>query len=107
MAPARLPPHARMPGPIHWLRENLFSSWLNAALTIAAVALILWIVVPFFQWTVLDATWQGADREACLAHNGACWPFIAQRAGQIVYGFYDVAERWRVDIALILLAAGL
>ena len=48
------------------------------------------------------------DREACLPYaNGACWPFITQRIGQIVYGFYDAAERWRVDIAFVLLAGAL
>jgi general L-amino acid transport system permease protein len=96
-----------MPGPIEWVRENLFSSWGNGALTILALAVVWWTVVPFFQWAVIDAAWSGTTREACLAHEGACWPFIGQRIEQILYGFYDVAERWRVDIAFLLLAAGL
>lgn len=106
--PARKPPHVVMPGPVEWLRENLFSSWGNAALTIFAVAAVWWTVVPMLRWAFIDAAWVGTDREACLPfENGACWPFIGERIGQIIYGSYDLAERWRVDLAFGLLAAGL
>ncbi|MFM9865872.1 MAG: amino acid ABC transporter permease, partial [Micropepsaceae bacterium] len=102
--PSRLP----MPGPIEWLRENLFSTPLNALLTVLALFLIYWIVVPFVQWAVIDAAWSGTTREACLPYeNGACWPFIGQRIEQFIYGFYDVASRWRVDLTLAGLGAGL
>jgi general L-amino acid transport system permease protein len=105
---ARKPPHVEMPGPVEWLRENLFSSWGNAALTIVAALAVWWTVVPLVQWAFIDAAWTGTDREACLPHpNGACWPFIGERLGQIVYGFYDIGERWRVDIAFAALTAGL
>lgn len=104
----RRPPRAPMPGPIEWMRENLFSTPFNTVLTIVALFLVYWIVVPFVQWAVVDAAWSGTTRDACLAReNGACWPFIVERLDQFIYGFYDVAERWRVDIALGALAAGL
>jgi general L-amino acid transport system permease protein len=107
-APARKPPHVVMPGPIEWLRENLFSSWGNSALTLLAAFAVWWTVVPLVQWAFIDAAWVGTDREACLAYeNGACWPFISERLGQIVYGFYDDAQRWRVDLAFVMLALGL
>jgi general L-amino acid transport system permease protein len=97
-----------MPGPVEWLRENLFSTPFNSVLTLLALFLIYWIVVPFFQWAIVDAAWFGTTRDVCLEReNGACWPFIIQRVDQFVYGFYDVAERWRVDIALGGLATGL
>src|SRR5262245_25261456 len=102
MTPARRPPREPMPGPIEWVRENLFSSWGNGLLTLLAVFVIWWTVVPLFQWAVIDATWVGTDREACLAHDGACWPFVMQRFEQIIYGFYDMTERWRVDIVFLL-----
>ena len=95
--PARKPPRVIMPGPIEWLRENLFSSWGNAALTLVAVFVVWWTVVPFLEWAFINAAWTGGDREACLPHpDGACWPFIIERSGQILYGFYDTAERWRI-----------
>src|SRR5262245_233458 len=108
MAASRRPPREPMPGPIEWLRENLFSTWGNAALTVLALIILWWTVVPFVEWSFINAAWTGDNRDACLAHmEGACWPFIAERFGQIIYGFYDLAERWRVDIAFAMLAAGL
>jgi general L-amino acid transport system permease protein len=108
MMEPRRPPLAPLPGPIEWLRDNLFSTPLNALLTFVALFLVYWIVVPFVQWAVVDAAWSGTTREVCLEReNGACWPFIIQRIDQFVYGFYDVASRWRVDLTLAGLAAGL
>jgi general L-amino acid transport system permease protein len=72
-----------------------------------ALAIVYWTVVPFVSWAVIDAAWTGSERGDCLPYDGACWPFIAARMSQIFYGFYDVAERWRVDIALLVLAGGL
>lgn len=105
--PSRKPPREPMPGPIEWLRENLFSTPLNAVLTLVALYLVWAIVTPFVEWAFIDAAFTGKSREDCLPHDGACWPFITERLGQIVYGFYDIAERWRVDIAYLLLAIGL
>jgi len=104
----RRPPSVPLPGPIEWLRENLFSSWGNAALTFVALFVLYWTVVPFVEWAFVNAAWVGTDRAACLPHeNGACWPFVVERLGQFIYGFYEAAERWRVDIALMALALGL
>jgi len=50
---------------------------------------------------------RGDTRDACLAESaGACWPFISNRIGQILYGFYDPGQRWRPDLTFFLLAAG-
>jgi general L-amino acid transport system permease protein len=37
---------------------------------------------------------------------GACWAFIKAKFGQFMYGRYPIDQRWRVDLALILLIAG-
>jgi general L-amino acid transport system permease protein len=52
---------------------------------------------------VIDAVWEGAGREACLEEKlgrtvGACWPFIAARFSQFMYGFYPASEVWRVNL---------
>ncbi len=108
MAANKGPPRRQLPGPVQWLRENLFSSPFNSILTVVALIVLYQTVVPFVQWAIVDAAWSGNSRDACLQFvNGACWPFIIERSGQIVYGFYDVGERWRVDIALIILMLGL
>lgn len=108
MGASRKPPRRQLPGPIQWVRENLFSSLFNSILTLVALALIYQTVVPFVEWAIINAAWSGQGREACLPFaDGACWPFIIERSGQIVYGFYEQSERWRVDIVFLLLGVGL
>ena len=48
-------------------------------------------------------TWRATSREACAAVGGACWVFIKARFGQFMYGFYPTDERWRVNLAFLLL----
>ena len=108
MGAPRKPPRVILPGPIEWMRENLFSSVFNSILTILAFVLLFQTIVPFVQWAFLDAAWTGTNRDACMKfENGACWPYVIERSGQIVYGFYDSAERWRVDLVFVVLAMGL
>jgi general L-amino acid transport system permease protein len=100
------PPRAG--GPLVWLRENLFSSWTNAALTLLALWLIYQVATTVLAWAVLDATWQGQDGSDCTRHDaGACWPFIGAWFGQFMYGRYPDAERWRVNLTYALALAGL
>jgi general L-amino acid transport system permease protein len=95
-------------GPIAWLRENLFSSWTNAALTLLALWLIYEAVAAVFEWAVLHATWQGRDGSDCThAEAGACWPFVNAWFGQFLYGRYPEPERWRVNLTYLLAVAGL
>jgi general L-amino acid transport system permease protein len=63
-------------------------------------------VPPILQWAIFDATWQGGSREACEAVAGACWTFIKVRFGQFMYGFYPPDERWRVNLAFLILLIG-
>ncbi len=60
-------------------------------------------IVP---WALVYATWSGTSRQACSV-DGACWPFIVNRAGQLIYGFYPADQRWRVDLVGAFLAVGL
>lgn len=88
-----------------WARRNLFSTPMNTALTILALALLYLSLPPLIGWAFLDANWLGETREDCTG-GGACWVFVRARLGQFVYGFYPVAEQWRVDFCFALLAAG-
>lgn len=96
-------------GVIGWLRHNLFSSWLNAVLTVCGLALLSLTLPPFLSWAVFEANWLGVDRTACLPPlgnpDGACWVFVKARFGLLMYGFYPQAERWRIDFALLLFIA--
>src|SRR5437868_4704005 len=106
-----LPPPLVMGGIIGWLRANLFTGWLNILLTVLSVAAIIWIVPPLIKFLLIDATWTGLDREACIttptrSEVGACWPFITDRLNFFIYGFYPIPLRWRVDVFFALLALG-
>jgi len=80
------------------LREKLFATPLDIAITII-VALLLWrILVPLIEWMVVDATFSGTTRADCTS-AGACWVFVRARFGQFMYGLYPPSERWRVDLA--------
>lgn len=85
-----------------WLRARLFSSPLNAALTLACLALLCWTVPPALDWLIFSADFAGESREDC-AGGGACWVFVEARIGQFLYGFYPEDERWRVNLAFALL----
>jgi general L-amino acid transport system permease protein len=107
-----MPPPARERGLTGWVREHLFSSPLNITLTLLSLLLLWWIVPPLLNFLVLDATWAGDDRAACVVtperpRAGACWPFVIERINFFIYGFYPANERWRVDVFFALLAIGI
>jgi general L-amino acid transport system permease protein len=109
---APLPSPRSETGALGWMRQNLFSSPLNIALTIICVLLITWIVPPLVKFLVIDAVWDGATRADCLAgpshpEMGACWAFVADRINFFTYGFYPIDQRWRVDGFFALLAFGI
>jgi general L-amino acid transport system permease protein len=90
------------------LRQRLFATWLDSAVTLVCLYIVWRLSVPLVEWLLIDATWNGTSREDCKA-SGACWVFIRARFGQFMYGQYPLGERWRVDIvaALIVLAGAL
>jgi general L-amino acid transport system permease protein len=96
------PPIERV-GMLRWMRDNLFNSPLNAALTLLAVWLLWRTVPPILDWAIFNATWAGSTREACAEVSGACWTFIKVRFKQFMFGFYPPDERWRVVLAFALL----
>ena len=109
---ARLPPPAGRTGTWVWLRDNLFSSPGNIALTLLCAAFLGWAVSALLRFFLLDAVWSASDGAACLASQqlhapGACWGFIRAWFSFFVYGFYPAAARWRVDVFFLALALGI
>ena len=45
--------------------------------------------------------------EEVKPHRGACWAVIVERFDQFIYGFYPHEERWRPNLAFILLLVAL
>src|ERR1700736_5926921 len=108
LVPERAAP-IRTTGFAGFVRTRLLNSPGNILLTIAS-ALLLWsTVVPAVKFLLIDAVWQGKDRNACLAQNaghvvGACWPFVQAKFTQLVYGIYPEPERWRGNLTFFLAA---
>src|SRR5581483_821988 len=107
-----LPPPMATTGIVGWLRQNLFSTPANVALTIFAVLFLAWLIPPMVKFLFIDAVWSGNDRDACLVTAerpvvGACWGFVRERFAFFMYGFYPISQRWRVDVFFALLAVGI
>ncbi len=106
--PAEPPPPSTV-GAIGWMRANLFRGPMNTFLTVAAVAMILWIVPGIIQWAFIDSVWIANNLSECRQINpdGACWAVIVERFGQFIYGFYPAELRWRPNLAFVLLLVAL
>ena len=92
-------------GTLDTLRQRLFATPLDAAISLLCLYIVWRLSVPLVEWLLLEATWQGTSRDDCKG-AGACWVFIRARFGQFMYGQYPLMERWRVDIAGLVLVAG-
>lgn len=98
-----LPPPTASSGIIGWARKNLFSTPVDAILTLVTVYALWQILPPLLEWTLLDAVFVAEDRDGCrAAGDGACWAVITKRIDVFIYGFYPQGERWRLDLALAL-----
>jgi len=96
-----LPPPGETAGAVGWLRQNLFSSPLNALLTFLALYVIYIAVPPAIRWAFIDADWAGTTREACHS-GGACWVFIRVWFARLMYGLYPDAQVWRINVGYAL-----
>ena len=99
-----MPPPTRQVGVIAWLRQNLFSSWLNSLLKVLAVYFLYTIIPPFVNWAILSADISGETYKDCTS-GGACWAMIRVRFDQFIYGFFPHDQRWRIDLGFLLLFA--
>src|SRR3990172_12001266 len=71
-------------GPLGWLRQNLFNSWLNASLTLL-LALVLYGrgrgIIP---WIFGEANWR----------------VVSSNLELLSWGRYPVEQAWRLGLAL-------
>lgn len=86
-------------GVLHWLKDNLFSTPLNVAMTFVAIAFLVWAIPPFVQWAYIDASFAGETREDCTG-TGACWVFVKMKLDMFMYGFYPEDQIWRLNLSL-------
>ncbi|MBB5223608.1 general L-amino acid transport system permease protein [Amaricoccus macauensis] len=108
-------PPASAVGIVGWMRANLFSTWLNVILTVAALGAI-WLlashIVPFFAHSVWNASSYSECREIVArtwgeGASGACLAVIRERWKQFFFGFYPADYYWRPTLAFILMFVAL
>ncbi|MDP2976809.1 MAG: amino acid ABC transporter permease [Anaerolineales bacterium] len=75
------------PGPIAWLRKNLFSDWFNALLTILSLTIILFGSLAILKWVFISADWRPVTRAPLL----------------YLIGQYPRDQFWRLALSLLLL----
>lgn len=104
-----LPPPAGTTGAWAWVRKNLFSSISNSIMTLLIAYVLYLILPPMFHWLVTDSVVNAASQKECVAisPNGACWAFVLDRYDQFIYGLYPKEERWRPNVAFVLLILAL
>ncbi len=88
-----LPPPKNVIGPMAWLRENLFSSWINGAVTVLIGAAIVWLVVTIGQWSVTEAR----------------WTVVTNNLRLFLIGQYPADQAWRIllNLGILSVLAGL
>jgi general L-amino acid transport system permease protein len=97
-------------GAIKWLRENLFSSWFNAILTVLSLYAVYWVGSHVLPWAVFGI-WDAGSLTECRAirdqrygegSSVACWAVITNRWNQLLFGFYPSRYYWRPILALVV-----
>ncbi|SMY06390.1 amino acid ABC transporter permease [Flavimaricola marinus] len=114
MLPQAEPP-LRDKGAVKWMRENLFSSWLNAILTVLSLFVVYWIVSHLYPWFA-NSVWRAGSltecreiRDATVGSDApsACFAVIADRWQQLLFGFYPKEYYWRPVLALVVFLVSL
>jgi general L-amino acid transport system permease protein len=75
--------------PVEWLRQNLFSSWFNAVLTVISGTFVIFVLYQAVSFVFVDAQWEVVR---------------ANMKGYMVGGF-PLEEVWRVWACAYLVAA--
>ena len=93
-------------GLVGWMRANLFSSWLNTAVTRLLAYLIIRWAVGFIEWGIVNAIWSVPNNQtqACrdLKGTGACWAVITEKHRFMLFGTYPYEEHWRPALVCLL-----
>ena len=95
-------PPAASVGVVGWVRTNLFSTWYNSGLTLAALYVLYKSVPPLIRWAFIDSLWMSSS-QACRDIDGACWSIIPANIRFMTFGFYPYNQQWRPAIAIGLL----
>lgn len=104
------PPPITEKGVVKWLRDNLFSSWLNVILTVISLYVVYMALSLVLPWA-FGGVWNAGSLTECrevlfsfykTGHGGACWAVIEDRWLQLMFGFYPPEDYWRPILAFAL-----
>ena len=76
------------PGPMKWLRDNLFSTWYNSLLTIVGGVVVYFVLVNVVAWVFTKADWRPITVAPLL----------------YLVGQYPREELWRAGLSLLVFA---
>jgi general L-amino acid transport system permease protein len=111
---ARVPDAVRSPpvlesGFVGWARKNLFSGWLNTAVTLLLGYLVIRWSIGFVEWGIINAIWSVPNNQtqACrdLKGTGACWAVITEKHRFMLFGTYPYEQHWRPALVCLLFIA--
>jgi general L-amino acid transport system permease protein len=114
MLPPLAPPITER-GVVKWLRENLFSTPLNVALTLVGLTVLYLLIKASLPWW-MNSVWNADSLSQCRdivtasageGATGACWAMLRQWWGAFIFGFYPPDQWWRPILAFGLLFAAL
>lgn len=76
------------PGALTWLKENLFSNWFDALLTLLSLGIVIWVLSASIRWVFFTAEWTPVLRNPLL----------------FTIGQYPRAYLWRIEVILAVIA---
>ena len=72
------------PGPIKWIKDNLFNNWFNSLMTVVLLPVVFYGLISVLQWVFITADWEAVTR----------FPLL------YAVGQYPRDELWRVGVGL-------
>jgi general L-amino acid transport system permease protein len=108
---AQQPAPSNAAGPVKWLRVNLFATWPNALLTVAAAYVVFLLLSSTLPW-MWHGLWTTSSlsecREILQGRSAACFSVLTERWNQLLFGFkYPPELYWRPAVALLLMCVAL
>jgi len=73
------------PGPVRWLKKNLFSTWYNTVLTVLATVVVFFALKGVLTWVFVTANWAPVANSLKLFAVGQFPPDQLWRVGTIVF----------------------
>ena len=102
-----LPAPSDVKGPVAWIRDNLFATWRDSALTIIFGVLVVFALLNLIPWAVTNSVFFAGSLNECReimgADTGACFAVVTSRFNQLIFGFYPPELYWRPILAFVLM----